>query len=156
MLGSNVGDRRKHVSHAASQLSKLQGTKILGRSRIYETAPVGPGRRPYLNQAVKIRTTRTPMGMLLEAKRLECLAGRKPGPRWGSRPLDVDLIAYGSSRLRTPWLIVPHPRAASRAFVLAPLAEIAPSWRPRGRATTAALLRRLRPGPGIVKIYRHG
>lgn len=98
----------------------------------------------------------TPMGLLVECKRLEAAAGRKPGLRWGPRPLDIDIISYGRRRLRTRWLEIPHPRAMERAFVLAPLADIAPGWKPAGKISAARLLRRLNPGPGTVKIYQYG
>src|SRR5262249_21346502 len=151
------GDRRARLMGALSGLSRLRGTRLLGRSPIYETAPVGPRQGPYLNLAARIRTELSPMGLLCELKRLETLAGRVPGPRSGARPLDTDILSYGSARVRTPWLTVPHPRAAERAFVLAPLSRLAPGWKPDGKATVLALLRRLNPGPGTVKIWQeHG
>ena len=145
-----MGNRRKHLLGA---LKALRGCQVISSSRLYETSPVGPSIRPYLNLAVKISTTRSPIGLLVELKRLEALAGRKPGPRWGPRPLDIDIIAFGNLRLRTPWLIVPHPRVSERAFALAPLSEIAPNWRPTGHDTVGALLKRLNPAPGTVKIF---
>ena len=70
------------------------------------------------------------MGLLIELKRLEALRGRRPGPRWGPRPLDCDLLFYGAARIKTAHLEVPHPRALSRRFVLEPLAELRPRWVP--------------------------
>ena len=119
-------------------------------SRIYETAPVGPSEKPYLNQAVALDTSRAPMGLLIEAKILESAAGRKPGIRWSSRPLDVDVVACGSLRVKTPWLTVPHPRVAERAFALAPLADVAGSWKPDGKRTTRRLLAALNHDPRTV------
>lgn len=152
LLGSNRGGRAAALRAAVAALRRFGGCRVRRVSRVYETAPVGPGRRRYLNQAVAIDTTRAPMGLLLEAKRLEAAAGRRPGPRWGDRVLDVDLIDCGGRRLRTPWLILPHPRAAARAFALAPLAEVAPDWRPDGRRRAGALLAALKPGRGIVRL----
>lgn len=154
LLGSNRGDRAARLRAAVAALRRLPGARVVAVSRLYETAPVGPSSRPFLNLAVRAETTRTAMGLLLEAKRLEAAAGRRPGPRWGPRPLDIDLIALGRERARTPWLSVPHPLAASRPFALAPLAEVSGRWRPDGRRTAAALLAAMRPGPGIVKIWR--
>jgi 2-amino-4-hydroxy-6-hydroxymethyldihydropteridine diphosphokinase len=156
LLGGNVGDRARVLRRAVSVLRGLNGCRVAKVSRVYETAPVGPSERPYLNLAVRLETQRTPMGLLIEAKILEAAAGRVPGPRWGARPLDVDVIAHGTSRVRTPWLCVPHPLAARRAFALAPLADVAPDWRPEGGATTRALLAALKPDPRIVKLWNHG
>jgi len=155
LLGGNVGGRRKHLQNALAGLSHLPGSKVLARSRIYETAPVGPSLRPYLNMAAKLRTRLTPMGLLAECKRLEALAGRRPGLRWGPRPLDIDILSYGRARIKTPWLVVPHPRISERAFVLAPLAELAPHWKPSQKGMVASLLKRLNPGPGTVNIFSH-
>jgi 2-amino-4-hydroxy-6-hydroxymethyldihydropteridine diphosphokinase len=139
LLGVNLGDRAATLRRAVAALSRTDGVRVLARSRALETAPVGPSDRPYLNQALRISTTRTPMGLLLEAKILEAAAGRRPGPRWGARPLDIDLIAYGRARVRTAWLAVPHALAARRGFVLAPLMEIAPRWRLAGDRTVASI-----------------
>lgn len=154
LLGSNRGDRAARLRAAVAVLRRLPGVRIRAVSRLYETAPVGPSSAPFLNLAARVVTTRTAMGLLLEAKRLEAAAGRRPGRRWGPRPLDIDLIALGRERVRTPWLRVPHPLAAARPFALAPLAEVAGAWRPDGRRTARALLAAMRPGPGIVKIWR--
>lgn len=153
LLGGNRGDRRRHLREALDELGRLPGGRILSRSNFYETAPVGPSRRPYLNAAVRIKTTLSAMGLLAECKRLEALAGRRPGPRWGARPLDIDILDYAGRRCRGPWLTLPHPRLRERAFALAPLAEIAPSWKPDGRASVSRLLRRLNPDPATVRIF---
>lgn len=144
LLGSSVGDRRRALARAIAGLAALRGTKVAKRSRIYQTAPVGPSDRPYLNQAVALDTTVSPMGLLIECKRLEAEAGRRPSARWSARPLDLDLAAYGRLRVKTAWLTVPHPRVKERAFALAPLADAAPEYRP--------LLRRLKHDPRTVRI----
>lgn len=154
LLGANLGDRAASLRRAVASLRRAPGVRVRAASRLYETAPVGPSDRPYLNQALRIETTRTPMGLLMEAKVLEAAAGRKPGRRWGARVLDVDLIAYGDARVRTPWLTVPHPRVASRAFALAPLSEIAPSWKPDGRRTVAALLAAMNPDALVARVKK--
>ncbi len=153
LLGGNVGDRAAALRRAVAAVRRWDGVTVAAVSRVYETAPVGPSRRPYLNQAVRLATTRTPMGLLLEAKILEAAHGRRAGPRWGERPLDVDLVAYGRTRLRTPWLSVPHPLMASRAFALAPLADVAPRWTLAGRKTVRALLAAMKPPPGTVRLH---
>ncbi len=141
LLGGNVGDRAKALRRATSAIGRWEGVRIVCLSQIFETAPVGPSTRRYFNQAVRLRTTRTPMGLLLAAKILEAAAGRRVKSRWTSRPLDVDLVAYGMVRLSTPWLTLPHPRMAQRLFALAPLAEVAPSWKLDGRRSIRSLLR---------------
>lgn len=156
LLGANLGDRAANMRRAVAAMRKWEGCRIIKASRIYETAPVGPSERPYLNQAVELDATRSPMGLLIEAKILEAAAGRRPGARWSSRPLDVDLVACGGLRVKTPWLTVPHPRVAERAFALAPLADVAGNWKPDGRRTTRRLLAALKPDPRIVKLWRHG
>lgn len=153
LLGSNQGGRKKILSRALSDLNRLAGCKVLRRSRFYETASFGKRGKPYLNCAVEIKTVLSAMGLLIEAKRLETLAGRKPGPRWGPRPLDIDILSYGREKIASRWLTVPHPRISQRAFVLAPLAELAPAWKPKPGATVANLLARLNPGPGTVRIF---
>lgn len=156
LLGGNVGDRARTLRRAVAAIRRWDRTRVTRVSRVYETAPVGPSDRPYLNQAVRVRTTRTPMGLLVEAKVLEAALGRRVGIRWGARPLDVDLVAHGGARLRTPWLTVPHPAMASRAFALAPLADVAPGWPLDGRRTARALLAAMKPDPRIVRLWPHG
>lgn len=93
------------------------------------------------------------MGLLIEFKRLEALAGRKPGKRWGPRPLDIDLIIYGKKRVETPWLSVPHPEAVRRAFVLVPLSEIAPRADLAKNLTVSETLSRLKGDSQTVKVF---
>lgn len=151
LLGANLGDRARALRRAVATLRATEGVRVRAVSRVFETAPVGPSERPYLNQALRVRTTRTPMGLLVVAKCLEAAAGRRPGPRWGARALDVDVVDWGGRRARTPWLTLPHPRVAERAFALAPLSDVAPRWRPDGRRTVAALLAAKNPGPDVVR-----
>jgi len=156
LLGANLGNRAAALKAAVAELGRLEGCRALKASRLYETAPVGPSDEPYLNQAVRLETDRSAMGLLIEAKRLEALAGRRPGIRWGARALDVDILALGEERVRTPWLTVPHPATAVRAFALAPLADVAPSFKPDSRRATRALLAAMNPDPRIVKLWRNG
>lgn len=162
VLGSNLGSRAAVLARARRALSRLPGGRLKSASRIYESRPQPAGAGaggPYLNQAIRLGVSLSPMGLLAEAKLLEAEAGRRPGKRWGPRPLDVDIICRGSLRLRTPWLTLPHPRLAGRAFVLAPLAEIH-SGRLPGGGTARSLLKRLKGPSGTVKIHdpgrRHG
>jgi len=152
LLGANLGRRRDNLRRALRWLAAAPGGRILVRSRLYDTAPWGPSRERYLNLAVRYRTALSPMGLLVELKRLESRAGRRPGPRWGPRPLDIDILDYGGRRLRGRWLRVPHQAAARRAFALVPVCDIAPRWKPAGRTTAARLLRRMRPSAEEVRL----
>lgn len=151
LLGGNVGDRLGKLRFAVSRLGRLPGARVLARSRVYETAPVGPSDRAYLNAVVRLRVSLSPMGLLVECKRIEAEAGRKPGRRWTARPLDVDILDFGGRRLRTPWLTLPHPLIAQRAFVLAPLADVAPRYSVGGGQTAASRLAALAPSAALVR-----
>lgn len=124
-LGSNRGSRSKHIRFAFKALDRLPRTRLLSHSSIHESKPVGgPPQRDFLNAAALLRTRLSPMGLLVELKRLEARRGRRPGRRWGPRPLDLDILSYGRTTLRTRFLTLPHLRARRRRFVLAPLAEL--------------------------------
>lgn len=131
LLGANLGQRERTLAAAVRALRSLPGVKVEEVSRLFETAPVGPSARPYLNQAVRLRTARTPMGLLVEFKTLEAAAGRRAGKKWSARLLDMDLVEYGRLRVRSPWLTVPHPLMARRLFAAMPLADVSPSWKRR-------------------------
>ncbi|MGH9156956.1 MAG: 2-amino-4-hydroxy-6-hydroxymethyldihydropteridine diphosphokinase [Acidimicrobiales bacterium] len=139
-LGSNLGDRRAHLRAAAAGLAD-----VVAVSPVYESDPVGgpPGQGPYLNAVVELATALSPRELLEVARRLEHEAGRVPTARWGPRILDVDVLLVGDLVVDEPDLQVPHPRWRERAFVLVPLADLAPdlvspppdrsSTRPAGR-----------------------
>ena len=122
-LGSNLGDRRRHLLEAVEPL-----TGLVAISRVYETDPVGgpPGQAPYLNCVVELSTELKPRQLLGVCHRLEAAAGRVRGERWGPRTLDADVLIVGDLVVDEPDLVVPHPRMWERRFVLAPLAELAP------------------------------
>jgi len=128
-LGSNVGNRREHLAEAFLGLASLPETRLLRRSAVLETAPVGGvAQRPFLNAVAELRTILAPEALLDRLQRIEGERGRdrRREQRWGPRPLDLDLLLYGMMEVRLPRLVVPHPRLAERRFVLAPLAELAP------------------------------
>jgi 2-amino-4-hydroxy-6-hydroxymethyldihydropteridine diphosphokinase len=126
-LGSNVGDRHAHMRFALRALAQLPQTTLLRASRLHRTAPMGgpQGQGAFLNAAALLRTELSPMGLFVHLKRLETLRGRRPGPRWGPRTLDLDILYFGSVHFANRWLEIPHPRAAGREFVLIPAEEIA-------------------------------
>jgi len=145
-LGSNLGDRRGNLEKALAALRRHPAIRVLAVSSFVETAPVGgpPGQGAYLNGAARIKTDLGPAALLEELKRLERSVGRREGPRWGPRTLDLDILLYGDTVLETPDLVIPHPRLGERRFVLEPLAEIAPDVRdPITNLTVRKLLARL-------------
>lgn len=134
-VGSNVGDRAAHVAHAAAALARTAGVRVLGMSTVHETEPVGPpGQGPYLNAVIALETTLAPRALLAALLAIERERGRDRALelRNGPRTLDLDLLCWGSAvpggdRIDEPGLQVPHPRMHERAFVLLPLAEVAPA-----------------------------
>ncbi|MCA9307065.1 MAG: 2-amino-4-hydroxy-6-hydroxymethyldihydropteridine diphosphokinase [Phycisphaerales bacterium] len=130
-LGSNLGDRRNHVESALSAIADLPDTRLLRASRLIETAPLAggePNQRAYLNAAAIVETRLKPRALLDLLLQIERDHGRtrKPGRRWASRTLDLDLVMYDTMVLDTPGLTLPHPRMHERRFVLEPCAQIAP------------------------------
>ena len=127
-LGSNLGDRERHLREAVTALRPSLDT--LRVSSLHDTDPVGVGRQPrFLNAAAVGRTTLPARDLLNTLLEIERRFGRERPFAGAPRTLDLDLILYGSLVIDEPGLIVPHPRFRERAFVLEPLAEIAPDWR---------------------------
>ena len=125
-LGSNLGDRLRHLREALQWLEPQ--VSIADVSALYETDPVGVTDQPtFYNVACEGRTELEPEELLDFVKRLEWDAGRTSGPVWGPRPLDIDILLYGEREIDSARLIVPHERIAERAFVLFPLADLGPS-----------------------------
>ena len=126
-LGANLGDARAVVKRSLAALDGLPHTRLMARSSLYRSAPVDAGGPDYVNAVAQITTTLAPEALLTELQRLEQAEGRERPYRNAPRTLDLDLLLYGDVRIATPTLTVPHPRMAARAFVLLPLAEIAPA-----------------------------
>jgi 2-amino-4-hydroxy-6-hydroxymethyldihydropteridine diphosphokinase len=127
-LGSNIGEPREQVLSALDQMAGLPRCRLVARSPLYATTPVGPIPQPdYINAAAALATTLTPGELLAVLQQVERHHGRvRDGTRWGPRTLDLDLLVYGQRRLQQPDLQLPHPEMHRRAFVLVPLAQIAP------------------------------
>ncbi len=143
-LGCNLGDRLAALERAVRELSALGSVGAC--SSVYETDPWGVADQPdFLNLCCALETTLSPERLHAETKAIEARLGRIPGRRWGPRAIDVDLLAYGDLRIETPRLSIPHPRIAGRAFVLVPLAEIAPDATIPGLPGTVAALARALP-----------
>jgi 2-amino-4-hydroxy-6-hydroxymethyldihydropteridine diphosphokinase len=176
-LGANVGSARRTLEAAVAALWTLPGVTLEAVSRLYRTRPVGPVvQAGFWNAAVVLRVPAGPspeegaMALLLALKGLERAFGRRERQRWGPRELDLDLLLFGRHRLHVEredsarsddpardgpqWLTVPHPLAAERAFVLAPLADLLPELEPPGWGLTVAAAwdrAQRREGEGAVR-----
>jgi 2-amino-4-hydroxy-6-hydroxymethyldihydropteridine diphosphokinase len=128
-FGGNLGDVRDTLDRAVAAFCDGKEVRLLSRSSDYRTPPWGvEDQPPFVNLAIAVDTGLTPHALLARAQAVEHALGRERGKerRWGPRPVDIDLIAYDDVALETPDLTLPHPRLFERAFVLVPLAEIAP------------------------------
>ncbi len=127
-LGSNLGDSLTTLESALQVLAHTPGIALEARSHWYFTKAVGPPQPDYLNGCALLHVTMTPQALLETLLQTEAKFGRVRRERWGARTLDLDLLLFGDVVLDTPTLQIPHPRMTERAFVLVPLAEIAPDW----------------------------
>jgi 2-amino-4-hydroxy-6-hydroxymethyldihydropteridine diphosphokinase len=138
-LGGNVGDVRATLARAIAMLCERNDIRLLARSSDYLTPPWGvEDQPPFVNLCIAVDTTLTPHALLARTQTVERAFGRDRAreQHWGPRPLDIDILAYDDLVLNEPDLTLPHPRLLERAFVLVPLAEIAPErmilgWRVR-------------------------
>ena len=125
-LGSNLGNRVAYLEKACSLLLGYPIT-ILKSSPVYETAPVGPqDQDDFLNQVLEIQTSLSPFDLLKSCQNIEQCLGRERTLHWGPRTIDIDILLYENQYIADPQLIIPHPQMKKRAFVLVPLADIAP------------------------------
>lgn len=133
-LGANLGERGQALRFAVQTLARLPGTRLRGVSSLYRSAPVDASGPDYLNAVAVLETNAAPQDFLAQLQALENAAGRQRPYRNAPRTLDLDILLWGDARLDIPTLTVPHPRMKERAFVLRPLAELAPQ-----RVTAAQL-----------------
>ena len=143
-LGGNVGDARTTLDQAVAAYCDGTAVRLLARSSDYRTPPWGVEDQPaFTNLCLVVATALRPRHLLARAQEVERAFGRDRAKerRWGPRPLDIDLLAYDDVTLAEPNLILPHPRLFERAFVLVPLAEIAPDRRIAGIQVADALAR---------------
>ena len=128
-LGGNLGDVRATLDRAVAEFCDGEAVRLLARSADYRTPPWGvEDQPPFVNLCIVVLTALSPQALLERAQTVERTLGRdrKHERRWGPRPVDIDLLAYDDLALATPELTLPHPRLFERAFMLLPLAEIAP------------------------------
>ena len=125
-LGANLGDAARAVAGAIEAIALLPATTVTARSSLYRSAPIDSSGPDYVNAVAQVRTALSAPALLAHLQRIELDAGRTRPWRNAPRTLDLDLLLYGSARVDSERLAVPHPRMHERAFVLLPLAEIAP------------------------------
>ena len=137
-LGSNLGNRLANLQDLLRRLAPEVAIERV--SPLYESDPVGPeGQPPYFNATCLGHTELAPLELLAHVKQIEWALGRRPGPRWGPRPADIDILLLDYITLDTERLTIPHPRMEDRAFVLRPLADLRPGLRlPSGRTAREA------------------
>lgn len=153
-IGSNLADPVDQVRRAISELAWLPETSLIASSALYQTAPVGLADQPdFVNAVAGLETRLAPRALLDALQEIEQRHGRvRDGARWGPRTLDLDILLYGDLSLAEPGLQIPHPEMGRRAFVLVPLADVAPDGlRVPGAGTLADLLHRCR-SQGVRRI----
>ena len=150
-LGSNMGKRQDNLDKALDLLS--QRLRVEQVSSIYDTEPVGNTNQPrFLNLVCQVHTRLAPMELLTMAKGIELKLGRAPAISNAPRPIDIDILFYGDQVVKTKELVIPHPRLAERAFVLIPLAEIAPDLvHPVSGKTVRELLQGVTETQGVLR-----
>lgn len=146
-LGSNIGDKTGHLREAVRRLDRVAGIRVQRASGIYRTPPWGNENQDWFaNGVIAVETTLSPEALLEAALEVERAMGRQRDLRWGPRLIDIDLLLHGDARRSGAQLSLPHPAMTQRAFVLVPLAEIAPALMLEGESVAAHLARLDRTG----------
>lgn len=125
-IGANLGEARRSVEQAIEALGRLPQSRVAARSSLYRTAPFEAAGPDFINAVVELDTALEPLALLAQLQAIEARAGRERPYRNAPRTLDLDLLSHGEQAMDNPTLTLPHPRMHQRAFVLVPLAEIAP------------------------------
>ncbi|MGA9468239.1 MAG: 2-amino-4-hydroxy-6-hydroxymethyldihydropteridine diphosphokinase [Exiguobacterium marinum] len=138
-LGANIGERAAQLSAAIDEMERAS-LKVTKQSSVYETAPVGYTEQPsFYNMVVEVESSQSAAGLLETLQQIERELGRKRLFKNGPRTIDLDILFYNGEDIQSEHLTVPHPRMHERAFVLAPLTEIAPELVVKGRTVTSWL-----------------
>ncbi len=152
-LGGNLGDSERILISAITAIDQVYGIRVIARSPLYKTAPVGPPQPDYLNACILIETSLTPRALLQQLLTIENQFGRVRQERWGARSLDLDLLLFSDQIVDLPGLTIPHPRLHERPFVLVPMTDIAPQWpHPIFGKTIAQLLDQLSTSQPIAGV----
>ena len=145
-----LGSNRRHVRHGLptgvieAAIARLDAEfELFDASPILLTKAVGGAGRDFANAVALVESELEPLAMLQQLKGVERSFGRRPGKRWGARVLDLDLVAWDGRKFTSRRLTIPHPRFKERAFVLGPLAAVAPGWRIDGGLSVRQLASRL-------------
>ena len=150
-IGANIGRVRENFVRALRSIEKC--AHVVTLSSLYESDPVGPQDQPrFTNAVVKVETELSPFELLDHLKAIEREIGRKKTKKWGPRVIDLDIIFYGDLVISTDSLVIPHPRAHERRFVLEPLLEIEPAaWHPAKKMSVKDICSGLGDSQGISK-----
>lgn len=152
-LGSNLGDKEANIRKALELLDEAPGVQVKKVASFYKTAPLYVTKQDwFLNTVAEIETSLDAHKLLAFLKETEKNLDRTPTIRWGPRTIDLDLLLFGSEKVQSPDLIVPHPRMTERAFVMVPLAEIASQLCVPGRGRAGELARLLSTDQSVEKI----
>lgn len=151
-LGSNVGERLDNLRAAVAALHDSNAIEVVRASAVYDTDPVGPAQPTFLNAVIEIRTSLRPHPLLARLQAIEREVGRVQRERWGPREIDLDLLLYGEEVVSEPGLRVPHASMTQRAFVLVPLADLAPFARVPGAGRVVEHLDEV-DGRGVRRAY---
>ncbi len=154
-LGSNLGDSQQILEQALQTLDQIPGIKVKTHSSWYRTAPIGPTQPDFLNGCALLQVQINPHNLLQTLLGIEDDFGRVRQERWGPRTLDLDVLLFENQIVATPDLEVPHPRLRERAFVLVPLAEIAPDWIEPVSGKTVAQLATQVDQSGVQLLIKH-
>lgn len=151
-IGSNLGPARGNFERALRSVSEF--STVLAVSSLYESDPVGPAGQPrFANAVAKTRTDLSPFELLDRLKAIEREMGRKKTARWGPRVIDLDIVFYGNLVMESDSLVIPHPRAHERRFVLEPLLEIEPdASHPATGTSLKEILSRLGDSQGVCRM----
>jgi 2-amino-4-hydroxy-6-hydroxymethyldihydropteridine diphosphokinase len=153
-IGSNVGDKARQCERGISEILKLDRHRLLARSFLYKTQPIGYTKQDwFINLVIKVETEMDAPALLCSLKEIETRLGRVKTLRWGPRAIDLDILFFNDHQIQTDELTVPHPLIQDRQFVLVPLAEIDPDFtHPVLKKTIQQLLEQLKEDQGVERV----